>query len=120
MSRNGQTHFKNLAANINLLYHKFAIGSSENLQPRKKSMGQTKEIKQKWNESKSFAPCEKCSNMEFFLVRIFPYLVRTRLEKHTGQKKLRQKSYFWKGDWALGSASYQFEISLIFPSFLRS
>ena len=33
------------------------------------------------------ALCEKCPNMEFFLVRIFPYSVRIR--EHTDQKKLR-------------------------------
>ena len=44
------------------------------------------------NDSESEALREKCSNTEFFLVRIFPYSVR--IWENTGQKKLRIGTLF--------------------------
>ena len=44
------------------------------------------------NDSESEALREKCSNTEFFLVRIFPYSVR--IWENTDQKKLRIGTLF--------------------------
>ena len=49
-------------------------------------------LERKWTLSEWYTLCEKCLNMEFFLVRIFPYSVQMR--ENTDQKKLRLWTLF--------------------------